>query len=159
MFFTEHLVNLIVTETNKFFWIHLPESASTWILVSDKMKGHQCRPNVFFLRIVSDAMSQKIETARIVDNRYIIAHDWFLLLLRRLHFSDNNLPVEGDSLAHIRVIVDSMRERYSNAVKPNRQVCIDESLLLFKGRLFILQLEGTKTSLLAFFLLLLYRVS
>lgn len=68
-----------------------------------------------------------------------MARDRYLQLLRALHFSDNNVPRNNDTLKKIRVIVDHLRNTFRNAFTPHKELCIDESLLLFKGRLVFKQ--------------------
>lgn len=72
--------------------------------------------------------------------------DRFLLISKLLHFSDNEaaLPKERDSLQKIRFIVDHLRKKYKEAFCPFRNICIDESLLLFRGRVFFRQYIPSK---------------
>lgn len=70
----------------------------------------------------------------------IMSRDRYLLLMRLLHFADNNLPpIQGDSLSKIRIIVDHLKNTFRESFISYHNVCIDESLLLFKGRLFFKQ--------------------
>lgn len=61
----------------------------------------------------------------------------FQLLLRMIHFSDNeNTPESGfDKLRKIRPLLDMLIERYQYVVVPPEEVCIDETLVPFRGRL------------------------
>ncbi|UYV79603.1 hypothetical protein LAZ67_17003232 [Cordylochernes scorpioides] len=52
-----------------------------------------------------------------------------------LHFNDNKTQIPGDKLHKLKSVVDHMKSAYKNAFKPFQDVCIDESLVLFKGRL------------------------
>ncbi|KAJ8966034.1 hypothetical protein NQ314_003772 [Rhamnusium bicolor] len=75
----------------------------------------------------------------------LMKRDRFLLILKLLHFSDNdNVPVEKDSLVKIRRIVDHLRNRFKEGLVPNENLCIDESLMLFRGRVFFTQYIPSK---------------
>ena len=68
----------------------------------------------------------------------------YLLLLKFVHFNDND-NMSGrdepntDQLYKIRPLVDYLLEKFQEVYTPNRQVCIDKSLLLSKGRLHFKQ--------------------
>jgi hypothetical protein len=68
-----------------------------------------------------------------------MSRDRYLLLLRLLHFSDNNNQPEGDRLYKIKPITDHLRTKFSEVFIPFQNLCIDESLTLFKGRLSFIQ--------------------
>ena len=61
--------------------------------------------------------------------------DRFVQLLRYLHFADNNNPNANDSLWKIRNIFDNLNTKFGNLFTPFQKLVIDESLILFKGRL------------------------
>ncbi|CAG5123949.1 unnamed protein product [Candidula unifasciata] len=61
-----------------------------------------------------------------------------------LHFSDNSANVGGDRLYKIRHIIDNLRTSFQGAFSPYRDVVIDESLLLYKGRLSFKQYIPSK---------------
>ena len=63
----------------------------------------------------------------------------FLLILRFLHFADNRIhnpaDLDRDKLYKIREVSDMTRKRCSEAFYPRKKLSVDESLVLFKGRL------------------------
>lgn len=65
----------------------------------------------------------------------LIKRDRFLLITKLLHFTDNNapLPEEKYSLQKVRIIVDHLKNKFKEAFCPFKNICIDESLLLFRG--------------------------
>ncbi|UYV61742.1 hypothetical protein LAZ67_1006248 [Cordylochernes scorpioides] len=65
----------------------------------------------------------------------LMSRDRFFLILSVLHFNDNKTQIPGDKLHKLKPVVDHMKSAYKNAFKPFQDVCIDESLVLFKGRL------------------------
>ena len=64
----------------------------------------------------------------------LMPRDRFLLLLRYLHFNDNSLRSE-DRLFKIKPVVKHLREKFGSTLVPYRNLCVDESMMLWKGRL------------------------
>ena len=78
----------------------------------------------------------------------IISRDRFLILMRFLHFLDNNNinladPVQ-DKLYKVREVVNMIEESCFQVFSPGKDVSIDESLVPFKGRLSFQQYIKSK---------------
>jgi len=78
----------------------------------------------------------------------VMPRDRFLLLLRFLHCNDNdatdvNNP-DRDRLHKIRPIISMLRHNCASVCIPGRDLCVDESLVLYKGRLAFKQFIRTK---------------
>lgn len=54
------------------------------------------------------------------------------------HFSNNEACIANDRLYKIQPFVDLLLQRFQKVV-PNRDVCIDETLVPFRGRLLFKQ--------------------
>ncbi|CAK9832794.1 PiggyBac transposable element-derived protein 4 [Anthophora retusa] len=67
-------------------------------------------------------------------------------LLKMLHFNDDNNNSSHDPLIKIRPVVTELKNAFSKSFYPYEYLCIDESLLLYKGRLFFKQYIPTKRS-------------
>ncbi|KAJ1180285.1 hypothetical protein NDU88_005507 [Pleurodeles waltl] len=68
-----------------------------------------------------------------------MTRNWYLLLLRMLHFVDNALALprehpDCDRLFKIRPVLDHFVDRFSEVYVPGKEISVDESLVLFKGR-------------------------
>lgn len=74
----------------------------------------------------------------------IFSQDRFFLLLRVLHFDDNSLANGGDKLYKIRTIIETLRHKFSSCLQPSQNLVIDESLMLWKGRLAFRQYNPRK---------------
>ncbi|KAI2661017.1 PiggyBac transposable element-derived protein 4 [Labeo rohita] len=61
--------------------------------------------------------------------------DRFQVLLRALHFANNATANLRDPLNKIRNVFTSLMAAFGQMFVPYRVLCIDESLLLWKGRL------------------------
>src|ERR1700722_7813348 len=65
----------------------------------------------------------------------IFFRDRFLSILKFLHFNDNQQQHSGDQLHKIKPILDSLRKKFKLCIKPYKNLCIDESMMVWKGRL------------------------
>ena len=65
--------------------------------------------------------------------------DRFELLLRFWHFSNNDFAVDGDRLSKLRGICNALIERFQALYTPGKEVSIDESMVLWRGRLIFRQ--------------------
>ena len=69
----------------------------------------------------------------------MMPRDHFLLILHFLHFADNATldpkDQDRDQLGKIRPMINLVWERCAAVYSPARDLCVDESLVLFKGRL------------------------
>ncbi|CAK9809208.1 PiggyBac transposable element-derived protein 4 [Anthophora quadrimaculata] len=74
----------------------------------------------------------------------VMSRDRFLYLLKILHFNTNNVTADTDKLYKIREICDKLRQSFQQAFYPFENLCIDESLLLYKGRLSFKQYIPSK---------------
>lgn len=69
----------------------------------------------------------------------------FEQILRFLHFHNNETPL-NHPLKKIKTIIDDLNAKFANFLEPGRNLCIDESLLLWKGRLRFKQFLPLKRS-------------
>jgi hypothetical protein len=68
----------------------------------------------------------------------------YLGILRYLHFADNDeapnsRDPDRDRMYKIRPLITMLNEKFQVAYQPDREICLDESVLLFKGRLLFKQ--------------------
>lgn len=73
----------------------------------------------------------------------VMSRDRFILLLRTLHFSDP-CTASNERLYKIRFVIDHLRQKFKFAFTPFKDLCIDESLMLRKGRLVFKQYIPSK---------------
>ncbi|GFR83467.1 PiggyBac transposase Uribo1 [Elysia marginata] len=81
----------------------------------------------------------------------VMPRNRFQLILKFIHFNDNSQMAERndptyDRLYKIRPIVDHLFERFQSVYELRKDVCVDESLLLWKGRLIFCQYIPNKRS-------------
>jgi len=68
----------------------------------------------------------------------IMTENRFHLLLEFLHFADNSKfdpDQHQKKIYKIQPILDHLKPKFSSVYTPERSICVDESLLLWKGRL------------------------
>ncbi|KAJ8931164.1 hypothetical protein NQ314_015966 [Rhamnusium bicolor] len=69
----------------------------------------------------------------------------FEILLRMWHFADNAACPPGDRLQKIQILISYLVSKYQKFYIPSETVCIDETMVLFRGRLkFCQYIKGKK---------------
>jgi hypothetical protein len=69
----------------------------------------------------------------------IMSRNRFELLLPMLHFADNQANVENSRINKIKALLDKFIVNSQLPYTPEKVICIDESLIPFRGRLLIKQ--------------------
>lgn len=69
----------------------------------------------------------------------VMKRDRFLTILKYLHFSNNETAIIDDRLNKIRKVMKIIVDSFNNAVKPGKNVVIDESMVPWRGRLLFRQ--------------------
>ena len=78
--------------------------------------------------------------------------DRFSLILNFFHFNDNEDPLfdkdddDRDRLHKVHPVIELLRDRCQKVYQPGKNLSVDESLVLFKGRLNFKQFICTKRS-------------
>lgn len=75
----------------------------------------------------------------------IMKQDRYFEILKYLHFSDNTQP-NGDKLQKMGKIWDLCMQNFQNTLRAHKNISIDESLMLYKGRLSFKQYIPSKRS-------------
>jgi len=71
--------------------------------------------------------------------------DRYLLIMRNLHFSDNSVDSnESDRLFKIRHLIDYFNNKMNNVYYPGKELSLDESMVLWRGRLLFRQFIQNK---------------
>lgn len=74
----------------------------------------------------------------------LFSQDRWLLLLRVLHFVPNTTAHIMDPLYKIRPVLTSLTKAFGRVFTPHKDLCVDESLMLWKGRLSFKQYIPSK---------------
>ncbi|XP_043473691.1 piggyBac transposable element-derived protein 4-like [Leptopilina heterotoma] len=139
-FFDIPLLQLIVTESNR-YQIQNPEpyhaKMKAWepltveelrkFLALSILMGHARKGNLKDYWSTDPLLSTPIFREVMTRNRY-------LQILKYIHFQDNE-EITDHPLKKVEPIIDYLQDKFSNTIIPGKNLCIDESLLLWKGRL------------------------
>jgi len=68
-----------------------------------------------------------------------MSRDRYKAILRYLHFNENEATDTGNREHKIKPVIDQLNEIFSRTLVPFQNLAIDESLVLFKGRLSVKQ--------------------
>ncbi|XP_022197351.1 piggyBac transposable element-derived protein 4-like [Nilaparvata lugens] len=69
----------------------------------------------------------------------------FQLLLRFIHFENNETADKTDRIYKVRKLLDMLQAKFCAEYKPGETVAVDESMVPFRGRLFFRQYIPNKT--------------
>lgn len=78
--------------------------------------------------------------------RTVMPRNRFELILKFLHFDDNTDVDPDDRLYKLRNILEKFISNFQNAYMPGQKICIDESLIPWRGRLIFRQYIPNKAS-------------
>lgn len=147
--FSEDLVKFIVEKTNKYWCRQLKRD---YLDVSEGTDVDElyCFIAASLLMTRNKKLSlkeywSKDKLLRSDIFSVIISRDRYFSLLQMLHFTDI-VGHTTDRLHKINEVVEMLRTSFSNAFQPYQRLCIDESLLLYKGRLSFKQYIPSKRS-------------
>lgn len=153
-FVTQDFVSVIVDETNKFYRFvtaQMPLAPHSRLQKWNDTSADEMYTFIamcmLMVRHKKLALHEYWSTDPLLHSTVfgnIMSRDRFFNLTRMLHFCDNNEQADGDRLFKIRRIVDMLRLSFKNTFSPFQNICIDESLMLFKGRLAFKQYIPSK---------------
>ena len=161
LFFNDDIINYLVIETNRFAEQFTRDNnlkrrsrAHKWY-PTDPVEMKQFLGLTFLMGIIQKPTIQMYCSNNSLYStlifKQVMQRDKYLLILKFLHFNDNdNMPgatePNPDKLFKIRLLIYHLFEKFQEVYTPSRNVCIDESLLLWKGRLHFKQYIPLKRS-------------
>jgi len=74
----------------------------------------------------------------------IMSRDRYLLILKMIHFCNNENQVSGNRLFKLDMVLDEVKANFKAAMVPFQNLVIDKSLVLWKGRLSFKQFIKSK---------------
>ncbi|XP_026728811.1 piggyBac transposable element-derived protein 4-like isoform X2 [Trichoplusia ni] len=157
------IMNSIVAQTNEYAWqtiaqaSELPDGISAhsrlndWVETTTDELYKLFAVMIFMSLMVAGRVSEYWSTGTLAmpGFRKLMSIKRYWLLMRFLHFVDNNtISVHGSDrkVAKIQPIIDHCNKKFNSMYTPRREISIDESLLLFKGRLSWIQCIRTKAA-------------
>lgn len=144
IFLSNDMLQLIVEETNRYAQQmktseNLPPKSriNKWVDTDDKqiekLMGIIMWMGLVKLPQLKDYWSKNSLYENTIKK--VMSRNRFELLLRMLHFNNNDTAVPGDRLHKIAPLMNKLLESSQSAVEPGEKFCIDETLVPFRGRL------------------------
>lgn len=78
--------------------------------------------------------------------RSIMPRNRFELILKFIHFADNSAADPNDRLHKLRDLLDKFITNYKSTYTPGEKICVDESLIPWRGRLLFRQYIPNKSA-------------
>lgn len=154
LFFDEEVQNLLVTETNRYAQQQIlkgicEESITEHSILSKWYATDANELMCFFGLIIWMGLDQKPRLRDYFSTKVLyksevpklsrISRNRFEALLHFLHVSDNENCPTGDRLYKISPLVQMLNRKFQHICNPKEKVCIDETMVPFRGRLSFLQ--------------------
>lgn len=143
-FVTDEIISYMVEETNRYAFQTIPKENFASKSRLKQWKDVDCLEMEKFLGIllwmglnkmpkITDYWSKSPLYKNEVKN--VMSRNRFELLLRMWHFSDNEKCPANDRLFKIQPLLDKLLEKFQAGNIPQQEICIDETLVPFRGRL------------------------
>ncbi|XP_025196777.1 piggyBac transposable element-derived protein 4-like [Melanaphis sacchari] len=151
-FFTPSLLGKVAFETNRYY----QQNTEDQVLGDRDKRWYDTTSEEMYLFIAINmlmARNKKLELREYWSTDallytpifgQIMSRNRYQILLRYLHFTNNDHQVAGDRLYKIQMVLTEVKKNFRDAMIPFQNLVIDESLLLWKGRLSFKQFIRTK---------------
>lgn len=153
LFFDDEVVNLLLVETNRYAHDKLNEASTSsnsrikkWIDI-DRDELYVFFGIIMWMGLIKmPSISHYWRTSNLYKNSIpmYMSRNRFELILSVIHVSDNNNAPQNNRLYKIQPLVDMLVEKFNNVLIPEKNVCIDESMVPFRGRLLFRQYIANK---------------
>ena len=153
LFFDEELMQYIVDETNRYYQNKVSDgdvSESTrkvWKDVSVSEMYSFLSLTMSMPLVYKGDVKDYWSTNPLIKTEIfskVMSRDRYLVLLRMMHFANNAENPGDDRLFRIRYVFEDLVRKFKSYFQPFQNLVIDESLLLFKGRLAFKQYIPSK---------------
>jgi hypothetical protein len=143
LFFDENLVSTIVDQTNLYY----DQTGKTSSKASKTPSWFDITINEMYVFLATTMLMSFTKKNKLLNcwstdrlimtpifNELFPRHRYFAIL-RYLHFNNNTEQPEDDRLYKVNLVLCDLKEKFSNSFRPYQNVCIDEDMVPFKGRL------------------------
>ena len=149
LFLTDDIVSTMVRETNRYAGQFMDATTlKPRSRMHDWKETDPCEMKKFLGLVILMGIIQKPSISSYWSTDPVIAtplinkvmsRNRFELLLKFWHFADNTTAEPGDRLGKLKNIVDSLLNRFQSIYYPEKQLSIDEAMVLWRGRLVFRQ--------------------
>lgn len=154
VFFSNNLAGKIAAETNRYYDFVTKNCNKKVFSRLNKWKGTDLKEVYLFIAVtllISRNKKLKLNDCWSKDPllntpifQKTMSRDRYLLLLRLLHFCNNDNPEPRNRLYKLDMVLEEFKRSFRGSFSPFENLCIDESLILYKGRLSFKQFIRTK---------------
>jgi len=148
-FVTDEIIRLMVTETNRYAQKFINEQAlkrnsrvHEW-KETNPVEMKQFLGTMLLMGVVQKPkIADYWSTNPVIGTPFvntIMTRNRFQLLLKFWHFSDSDNAPEGDRLYKLQGLCDVLLSRFQDLYIPGKELSIDESMVLWRGRLLFRQ--------------------
>lgn len=148
IFVDDELIDLMVRETNRYAEQVIigkisDESITQHSRLNDWVDTNAIEMHVFLGIILWMGLDKKPSLSHYWSRSELynspackfMSRNRFEILLRMWHFADNEACLPGDRLHKVQVVISSLVTKYQECFIPSENVCIDETMVPFRGRL------------------------
>ena len=145
LFVTDELIDLIVTETNRFAEQCIQATHVTRrsrLTMWTPTNADEMRKFLGLLIVMGLVRKPRMELywskKSMYDYPFVyqnMTRDRFFLLLKHMHFNDNTFLERSNRLYKIEPVVKMLNENFQATYSPGPSLVVDESLIPFRGRL------------------------
>ena len=139
LYIDDKLINLIVNETNRYGYQKNPNWAPTTGFELKKLLALTMQMGIVKLPALRDYWSGDTVFGDHPIGAAVIPRTRFESLLSNLHLADNISADKADRLYKIADFINEFNQRCQKIYRPGEEVCIDESLIPFRGRIIFRQ--------------------
>ncbi|VDL83170.1 unnamed protein product, partial [Nippostrongylus brasiliensis] len=144
LFVNDHMVELIVTETNRYGAKKMDDWVDTNVAEVMKFVGLCIQMGMVRMPSLRDYWSTRPGLGGHSIAGKIMPRTRFENLLKCLHFADNDQADTSSRLYKILPILNGFNKSFGEMYKPGRELCVDESLIPFRGRIIFRQYIPSK---------------
>jgi len=148
-FVDETLVDMIVEETNRYRQQNITQNwakTGKWVDTNTKEMYLFIATSLLMAINTKPKLKQYWSTDEVLNTpiySQLFSRNRYLSLLRNLHFT-NNEDNNENRLRKVDKVIENLKEKFAQAFIPFQNLCIDESLLLWKGKLSFKQYIPSK---------------
>lgn len=149
LLFDEEIINLIVTQTNIYaeeVFLTKDSTPESRIASWKDLTPRELRTFIGLYLHMGNIKLSRIADYWKTDELYnmpcfaaSMSRNRFFLILRHLHFSSNDVNSTPDRLYKIKPLLHYFNEKMRKVYAPGKELCLDEPMVLWRGRLIFRQ--------------------
>jgi hypothetical protein len=150
LYFDKTLLEIIASETNRYHlqnYKYTSSHAAPWVDANIDEMYVFLATTMLMTHVKKHKIQEYWSTDQLIMTpvfSHIFSRDRYLALLRYIHFNNNENYTVQDRLFKVKPIIDDLKAKFHLSLNPYQNLVIDESLMLWKGRLSFKQYIPSK---------------